>query len=90
MAHTEHSKPSVNLGSRDKSVGWYSESIGTKIGDPARKLLETYSRIPPDQVEKHILAIVRLLSLHATKYKLTFLTARRSLGSLALPLYRPI
>ncbi len=39
-------------------VSSYNKHIGSKLGDPARRLLETYSKIPSNQVEKHVYAIV--------------------------------
>ena len=41
----------------DQDVPWYTEEL-QDLTPSARKLLETYSRIPPDQVVSHILAIV--------------------------------
>ncbi|KAE9375707.1 methyltransferase domain-containing protein [Stipitochalara longipes BDJ] len=34
-----------------------AETHSSKLGDPARHLLETYSNIPSDEVEKHVYAI---------------------------------
>ncbi|KAI5917884.1 hypothetical protein F4810DRAFT_694364 [Camillea tinctor] len=44
------------IGSKDKSAGWYEKTF---LGCPidARKLLETYSGVPADEVDSHILTI---------------------------------
>ena len=43
----------------DKTVPWYTAEIHD-LSFPARSLLENYSKISPDQVITHILAIVSL------------------------------
>jgi len=45
------------MATRDTKVSWYNDSIGNKLGDRARHLLETYSKVPSDEVEKHVYAI---------------------------------
>lgn len=42
---------------RGKTVSWYTAEI-QNLSEPARSLLENYSKISPDQVITHILAIV--------------------------------
>jgi hypothetical protein len=42
----------------DPRFSMYNRNIGSKLGEPARHLLETYSKIPSDEVEKHVYAIV--------------------------------
>jgi SAM-dependent methyltransferase len=61
MAQTDIPDAQQKIGSRDKDVPWYNDSIGSQLGPSARKLLEEYSHIPVDQVESHIYAIVRAL-----------------------------
>jgi hypothetical protein len=46
------------IGTRDKSVGWYTPTLDT-ISDTQRDLLENYSHIAPDRVIPHILEVVR-------------------------------
>lgn len=41
-------------------AAFYNQNIGSKLGDPARCLLETYSNIPSGDIEKHIYEIVIL------------------------------
>ncbi|PMD65774.1 uncharacterized protein K444DRAFT_624327 [Hyaloscypha bicolor E] len=41
----------------DTKVSSYNKHIGSKLGDPARRLLETYSKISSDEIEKHVYAI---------------------------------
>ncbi|RYP57380.1 hypothetical protein DL769_009517 [Monosporascus sp. CRB-8-3] len=54
--------PGSQIGSKDKSVGWYDKTFpGTP--DDARRLLETYARIPPDEVNAHVLAIPSYASM---------------------------
>ncbi len=49
--------PGPEIGSRDKNVGWYSKTFhGTP--DDARELLESYARIPPEDVDSHVLVVV--------------------------------
>lgn len=43
----------------DQSMAWHSAEI-LNLNEPARTLLEVYSKIPPDQVVSHVIAIVSL------------------------------
>lgn len=54
--------PEVNpqIKARGKDVHWYKADIGP-VSEPARQLLENYSRIPPDQVIPHIAQVVSLI-----------------------------
>jgi hypothetical protein len=58
MANTYIPDAQRKIDSREKDVPWYTDSIGTRLGPAARKLLEEYSHIPPEQVESHIFAVV--------------------------------
>lgn len=49
-------QPSV--GSKDKSVGWYDQTFHG-IEPAARKLLEEYSHVPPEEVDQYVIAMVR-------------------------------
>ena len=50
----------VQVGTRDKSVGWYTPTMETV--DPAvRDLFENYSHVEPDKVIPFILEMVRFL-----------------------------
>lgn len=53
--------PEVNpqIKARGKDVHWYKADIGD-VSEPARQLLEKYSRISPDGVVPHIAQIVSL------------------------------
>ena len=53
--------PEVNpqIKARGKDVHWYKADIGD-VREPARQLLEKYSRIRPDRVVPHIAQIVSL------------------------------
>lgn len=42
----------------DLRFSMYNKNIGSKLGEPARRLLETYSKVPSDEVEKHVHTIV--------------------------------
>lgn len=53
----EKAKPNLQLGTRDKNVGWYSRS-DPNITDAQRDLLEVYSKLSPDQVIPHVIKIV--------------------------------
>lgn len=44
---------------RGKDVHWYKTDIG-HVSEPARQLLENYSRIHPDRVVPHIAEVVSL------------------------------
>lgn len=48
---------SSEIGSRDKSVGWYMPKLES-ITEAQRDLLENYSRISPGQVIPHLTRIV--------------------------------
>jgi len=45
------------VGSKDKSVGWYDTHF-PGIEPTARKLLEEYSRIPSEEVDQYVIAMV--------------------------------
>lgn len=48
---------SSQIGSRDRSVPWYDKTF-SGVPEDARELLEKYSKIPPDEVEPHVLSMV--------------------------------
>lgn len=50
--------PTSQIGSKDKSAGYY-EATFSGCSDDARQLLEVYAGIPADQVDNHVVAIVR-------------------------------
>lgn len=58
-----------NVGSKDKSVGWYDQTFHG-IEPAARALLEEYSHIPLEEVDQYVIAMVRytgtLFSSHLT------------------------
>ncbi|RYP89869.1 hypothetical protein DL770_004021 [Monosporascus sp. CRB-9-2] len=54
--------PGSQIGSKDKSVGWYDKTFPGTPND-ARALLESYARIPPDEVDPHVLAIPSYASM---------------------------
>lgn len=43
---------------QDRSVPWFDEKLSS-VPDDARALLEKYSGIPHDEVESHVVKIVR-------------------------------
>lgn len=47
----------LEIGSRDKSVGWYMPTLES-ITDAQRDLLEKYSKIAPERVISHLFEIV--------------------------------
>jgi len=49
--------PKLEIGSRDKSVGWYMPTLES-ITDAQRDLLENYSKIAPERVISHLFEIV--------------------------------
>lgn len=49
--------PKLEIGSRDKSVGWYMPTLES-ITDDQRDLLENYSKIAPERVISHLFEIV--------------------------------
>jgi hypothetical protein len=49
--------PRLEIGSRDKSVGWYLPTLES-ITDAQRDLLENYSKIAPERVISHLFEIV--------------------------------
>lgn len=55
--------PSSQIGSRDRSVAWYDKTF-SGVPEDARELLEKYSKIPPDEVEPHVLSMVGEENLH--------------------------
>lgn len=95
MAHTDIPGVSRMIGSKDKDVPWYTNSIGSRLGPSARKLLEEYSHVPAEQVEDHIYIIVCLppaiyLPLHFPPANLNSADgakARTRVANLALPLH---
>jgi SAM-dependent methyltransferase len=59
---TSTTNPPHRHGTRDKSVGWYQQTLES-ITEPQRDLFENYSHIPPEKVIPHILEIVSRLLL---------------------------
>jgi hypothetical protein len=57
MAEVDNHSPQV-VAVPDTRPTMYNKNIGSKLGDPARRLLETYSKVPADEVENHVYAIV--------------------------------
>lgn len=58
--------PASQIGSKDRSVAWYDKTFSGVPAD-ARELLEKYSKIPSDEVESHVLAIVSETNHRAQK-----------------------
>lgn len=54
---------SSQIGSKDRSVAWYDKTFSGVPAD-ARELLEKYSKIPPNEVEPHVLSMVGEDKLH--------------------------
>lgn len=52
-----------NVGSKDKSVGWYDQTFHG-IEPAARELLEKYSHIAPEEVDQYVIAMVRYMKLY--------------------------
>ena len=46
----------------ERNRKWYQDDV-TEVNEPIRKLLETYSKIPSDEVVKHVNQIVSIQSL---------------------------
>lgn len=59
MPSSSTATPDVNreVKARGKDVHWYRTDLET-INEPARLLLEKYSRIPSDEVIPHVLKMV--------------------------------
>lgn len=49
--------PELEIGSRDKSVGWYTPTLDS-ITDEQQDLLENYSKIAPERVVPQLSEIV--------------------------------
>jgi len=58
MAETDIPDALKKIDNRDKGVPWYNPDLGQKLGDSARELLESYSKIPAEDVEDHVYKIV--------------------------------
>ena len=43
----------------ERNKGWYQEDL-TEVNEPIRKLLESYSKVPSNEVVKHVNKIVSL------------------------------
>ncbi len=56
MAQTDIPDAMAKIDSRAKDVPWYIPEVDKDV--PARTLLEEYSKIPPEDVERHINTIV--------------------------------
>jgi hypothetical protein len=51
-------RTAVDEGKSDpKSFPWYMEDLSS-LSEPARRLLEEYSHIPPEEVEGHVKSMV--------------------------------
>lgn len=59
MSDQSASANDARVGTRDKSVAWYSSTL--LLTDGARQLLDNYSKIPSEEVVDHVLKIVRVL-----------------------------
>ena len=83
-----------------KQFPWYQVSFGSRLTPECRQLFEEYSRIAPEEVERHVYAMVcmasmvRWMSLLSlvwdTGHTLTEMTIRKergSMGDLSLPMY---
>ncbi|KAK7723900.1 hypothetical protein SLS64_000231 [Diaporthe eres] len=57
-----------NVGSKDKSVGWYDQTFHG-IEPAARALLEEYSHIPPGEVDQYVIAMEDRESTNPTTSK---------------------
>ena len=58
MAETETRAPDSDTSNKiNKDVEWFIPNV-QGIGQPARELLENYSKIPPERVIPHVLEIV--------------------------------
>lgn len=55
-----------NVGSKDKSVGWYDQTFHG-IEPAARELLENYSHIAPEEVDQYVIAMVRYMKLYSPR-----------------------
>lgn len=49
--------PASQIGSKDRNVAWYDKTF-SGVPEDARELLEKYSKIPPAEVESHVLSMV--------------------------------
>ena len=78
----------LKIGSRDKSVGWYTPTL-ENITEVQRDLLENYSHVAPDRVIPHILEVVGRLRLFLIIRSMTDNApiARPSLGNSSLSMY---
>ena len=47
----------------ERNRGWYQEDL-TEVNEPVRKLLENYSKVPSEDVVKHVNKIVITQILH--------------------------
>ena len=69
----DHRPPNMSSGTvkeslraEGKNVNWYRSNLES-VQEPARRLLETYSGVPPEEVVSHILAVVRLFKSNLLK-----------------------
>lgn len=49
----------AEVGTRDKTVSWYQAEL-EDVNPQARSVLETYCKIPSDEVVPHVLKIVSI------------------------------
>lgn len=56
-----------NVGSKDKSVGWYDQTFHG-IEPAARALLEEYSHIPSEEVDQYVISMVRSPKLYFSSH----------------------
>jgi SAM-dependent methyltransferase len=56
MASNDEEQPATRSETPSKDVAWFKKDV-TAISEPARRLLERYSNIPPNEVIPHVLAI---------------------------------
>lgn len=70
MAQTNIPNAEERINKRDRDVPWYAVELHDSLSPNTRKLLEEYSHIPADEVEKHVYEIVRR-HVHCSKFEPT-------------------
>lgn len=62
---------SLVLGDSDTSAPWYTTRIGIDVLENARDILEKYARVSPENVETHVLTLVRFYLSTSIEFGLT-------------------
>lgn len=57
--YMQGSNSQIAVGDKSKAAPWYSKEV--RLTPEARRMLEDYSKVPPEEVKDHVLRMVQTL-----------------------------